>query len=243
MAKTVKLNAGKVILKNNAVSCTCCDVVPEACCMYPANGLGVIYEAEDLPEKIWMGPYDEWPSDPPYAVLVSRDGTIYGPHTEPASGDTHRVAHVSTGLWQRQLAAGGWGNLDSDDCLFFSPSQDFSYDLGGGLGFVRGFGVGLIWDNYLDTYEATCTTTSFGGSVTITNRTFVRESLCVWRSRNAQGQIDGQLYYRSLASEQEAIDIGKGRILWALSGTFRSDAGPYNSPAGTYGGCVVAGAE
>jgi hypothetical protein len=50
---TVKLQNGKVLLKDGKVSCTCCDgPEPEECCMYPADGLGDTYDEEDLPDVI-----------------------------------------------------------------------------------------------------------------------------------------------------------------------------------------------
>jgi hypothetical protein len=47
---TVKRNGEKVILKDGKVSCSCCD--EEECCMYPADRLGVDYQAEDLPDSL-----------------------------------------------------------------------------------------------------------------------------------------------------------------------------------------------
>jgi hypothetical protein len=48
---TVKRNGEKVILKGGKVSCSCCEE-PEECCMYPADRLGVDYQAEDLPDSL-----------------------------------------------------------------------------------------------------------------------------------------------------------------------------------------------
>jgi hypothetical protein len=48
---TIKRNGEKVILKGGKVSCSCCEE-PEECCMYPADRLGVDYQAEDLPDSL-----------------------------------------------------------------------------------------------------------------------------------------------------------------------------------------------
>jgi hypothetical protein len=57
---TVKLQNGKVLLKDGKVSCTCCAVEPD-CCMYPADELGFIFEATELPATLygkWAGRAD-----------------------------------------------------------------------------------------------------------------------------------------------------------------------------------------
>jgi hypothetical protein len=44
---TIKLNDGKVVLKDGRASCSCC--AEPACCMYAADGA---YDADDLPEAV-----------------------------------------------------------------------------------------------------------------------------------------------------------------------------------------------
>jgi hypothetical protein len=247
---TVKLNVtegiARVILKTTdgltRVSCACCDNVPDACCMYPAGNLGVTYLEEDLPESVWFEAVDLWPTD--YVALVERDGTTYGPHTEPSSGRAHRL-RIFGGQWIYQIYENdSWGGaFESGNCLFESLEQDEAELQNPEL--PTQFGRGLyVVDNFADSYTATCTTI-VGGQTVTTTKTYDREGLCVWRSRNQNGDVDGSLYYRTNASEQDAINFGTGRILWALSGAgFRTaDDGPYNSPAGSYGSngqCVVA---
>jgi hypothetical protein len=46
---TVKLQNGKVVMNNGKVSCACCET---ECCPYPADLLGVTYQAEDLPDEV-----------------------------------------------------------------------------------------------------------------------------------------------------------------------------------------------
>jgi hypothetical protein len=123
----------------------------------------------------------------------------------------------------------GFQDTAGNGCLIYRPLSE---------------NLARIKDNFSDTYEATCTST-VGGQTTQTTRTYTREGLCVWRSRNQNGDVDGELYYRTLASVEEAERFGMGRILWSLGGAgFRTpDDGPYNSPAGRYGRngqCVVA---
>jgi hypothetical protein len=53
---TVKLQNGKVLLKDGKVSCTCCESPEPGCCMYPAAGLGDTFFAADLPATL----YGKW---------------------------------------------------------------------------------------------------------------------------------------------------------------------------------------
>ena len=48
-----------------------------------------------------------------------------------------------------------------------------------------------VFDDFLDSYTATCTVTA-NGVTTVTTKTYNREGLCVWRARE-HGEIDGQL--------------------------------------------------
>jgi hypothetical protein len=249
---TIKLNNGRVILKttegNTRVSCSCCgESIPDQCYMYPGDKLNITYSEEDLPTELWMTTYDLWPED--YAILVQRELLTWGPHAPPQGGGLHRVTYqtppaVPGQFWERQLFNdNAWGALDTGDALFGSLEQNaFDSDIPG-LPTIYGAGPGGIYDNFADAYTATCTTDE--GT---TSKTYYREGLCVWRSRNNNDEVDGALYYRTNASEQEALDFGMGRILWALSGAgFRTQGdGPYNSPAGSYGAggrCVVVAAE
>jgi hypothetical protein len=75
---TVKLQNGKVILKNGNVSCTCCDTEPD-CCMYPADGLGDTYEAADLPDELnikWQEMVDDELTDI-FVGSISKSGSGY----------------------------------------------------------------------------------------------------------------------------------------------------------------------
>ena len=193
--------------------------------------------------------------DPFEFFTLERDGLTYG----PILYDSFRPPLVATGLRARFIG-GGWlaEDLGADglwtprsnfrsDCLFFSsvqeeaplsqitfPEEDDFYAVNLG---------GLFQDTFNDTYQSICTVTIAGQTLT-TTKTYNREGLCVWRSRNQNGDVDGSLYYRTLASAEEAERFGKGRILWSLSGAgFRTEGdGPYNSPAGRYGAngqCVV----
>jgi len=87
---TIKLQGGKVLLKDGKVSCSCC----EPCCMYPADGLGDTYEAADLPATL----YGKWAD--------RADGTF------TKSGDEYTLGTVTI-----RVNAGGtaWEFHDSDD--------------------------------------------------------------------------------------------------------------------------------
>jgi len=229
--------ATRIIVKSDGgevkVSCSCCLSIPEFCCPYPASQLGVTYDRQDLPAEI--------------TVVV--DGVNYVETTLTESGstfyagsDTRIVLAVQTWIAQ-EVDGPGWAafqNYSPQDCLIFNDNQNEEQAIQWP---PPATDQTYLTDKFSDIYIATCTRT-INGATTTTIKTYYREELCVWRSRTEENEEDGALYYRSDADEGQAIEFGKGRILWALSGAgFRSENdGPYNSPAGHYGPnkeCVV----
>jgi hypothetical protein len=207
--------------------------------MYPVGGIGVLFELEDIPESARMinnntvgGALQEF-------VLEKNIGGNAGPFEYSIYGNYGQFGQgpaVLAGFGEYHLAEAqaqpGQGECLFNDKLTETPTAGS----GSGVNF-------WLFDEFSDTYEATCTITA-GGQTIQTTRTYTREHLCVWRSRNQNGDVDGELYYRTLASVEEAERFGMGRILWSLSGVgFRTEGdGPYNSPAGRYGQngqCVV----
>jgi len=231
----VTLIVTKKVDGETRVSCECCqEDLPDTCCMYPASGLGVLYDEEDLPLELTINPYDLNSGVSAISVNVERDGLIYGPHDFGGTYQQRLILSQTNSLWEFQftLASSPWETLDINNCLFEQESaEETIFD-----------GAGGVTDRFADSYTAECTTT-VNGQTTITTRTYVREALCIWRSRNQDGDITGQLYYRNDATPAEAEQIGRGRVLWRLDGAgYRSDEGPYTSPEGTYGEnpeCVV----
>ena len=215
------------------VSCACCDALTEVCCPYEANKLGVLYDREDLPEQV---------------ELVVSGGENFVNLSLVSSG----VAYYTGGDSRIRLGVQAWIAEERDGLLWagyqdYAPSDCLIGDPSGQQGQVWPLPATedtYVADKFADTYVATCT----GSNNVVTSKTYNREGMCVWRSRNNDGEVDGELYYRTHATEEEAARIGKGRILWGLSGTgFRSaNDGPYNSPAGIYGAqrqCSVEAAE
>jgi len=90
-AFTLKRNGEKLILKDGKVSCTCCE--PD-CCMYPANGLGDTYNADDLPDTV----YAKWQSR--IDGTMAKSGSGY-------ESDTVVIRRNSTNT--------AWEFYDSDD--------------------------------------------------------------------------------------------------------------------------------
>jgi hypothetical protein len=127
---TVKLQNGKVILKDGKVSCSCCAVEPD-CCMYPADKLGATpgFVAADLPATL----YGKWAD--------RADGTF------TKSGDEYTLGTVTI-----RVNAGGtaWEFYDSDD--------DATLTIGNCL--IRGDGGltpgdDTVEDQFADCYEVT----------------------------------------------------------------------------------------
>lgn len=172
-------------------------------------------------------------------TLTANGPNIYEGY--PSDGVLHRLAIGTAGVagaWELEgvdptPGAGGWSGVQDwapQPCLFWDYSDaggpDWPLtppDLEGSGGFS------YPDDDFLDTYTAT--------SPNGPTLTMVRESLCVWRSRNANGDVDNVLYYDTKANEQALANSGGaiGAILWRFNGVRRTDAGPYNSPEGVYG--------
>jgi hypothetical protein len=226
---TIKLSDGKVVLKTDEgvtrASCTCCaEDIPDECCMYPAVGLDTIYSQEDLPETVVARGQDN-----AYAIQFQKTQGISPPYEGEAEGQQVRI-NLAGGVWSVESYDEGndsWTGFQDtapNPCLIFDPPSE---------------NAARVEDTFADTYTSTCTT-----DTGTTTKTYEREGLCVWYSRNANNEIDGALYYRTNATQEEANEFGLGRVLWALSEAgFRTEGdGPYNSPAGSYGAngpCVV----
>jgi hypothetical protein len=193
--------------------------------MYPAEDLDVIYKLDDLPESLTIVSTDlgytipnmQFTNSLPNIYEGELDGELAILRTRPLAGGAP--------VWELEGADGG-GAQDwvGEVCLFYddsatSPSWPRIYPDN------RAFAV----DHFKDSYTAT--------SINGPTLTMVRESLCIWRSRNASGNVDNSLYYDTKANEQNLANNGGvlGRILWRFNGVYRTDAGPYNSPEGVYG--------
>lgn len=239
----VTLIVTKKVDGETRVSCECCqEDLPDTCCMYPIDKLGILFDEEDWPEEgaFYHNETESGSVAGPIILeknlaTVGNERVIYGNFGNNGLGGT-AVYYLPSDLVeyffrQGQIDPGGGGCLFRDK---FDEQQQPVADPNGGS----------IWffDNFADSYTAECTTT-INGQTTTTTRTYVREALCIWRSRNQDGDITGQLYYRTNATPAEAEEIGRGRVLWRLDGAgYRSDEGPYTSPEGTYGEnpeCVV----
>lgn len=195
--------------------------------MYSASGLfDGIYSIEDLPESVEYVTNFSDTGNPISVILnlnenaeIEEFSVFYGQRTYPNPPDQY--IYWSLSLWWDV-----WGQIGpiDRDCLFtdrflnapeFSPGPEYTiYTL----------------DLFADTYQVTCAN---GVSATL-----VREAQCSWVQRDGGGRIINQLYYRN-ATAAEANEFGAGRVLWAFNGQIRTDAGPYNSPAGNYGACEV----
>lgn len=209
------------------VSCTCCDE-PAFCCMYPFLGYNNFYTFEDLPNELFVEGGFAVGENSNFTKLAAPEVNDIGVviiyeapsvnFPEPEDFNEKQFIGIYDGEWvtYAPFALDGAG-----ECLIRSDENG---------DFLESW---FIQDTFADTYTATCTTT-IGGNTTTTTFTLYREGLCVWRARNEQGAVTNQLFYRTLAEGPNS-----GSVLWALDGTQRTDEGPYNSPAGTYGDCVV----
>jgi hypothetical protein len=187
---TVKIQNGKVILKDGKVSCSCC----EGCCMYPAEGLGVTYEAADLPDTLWVnvgGTVDE---------EFTRDGSRYKNAENTLEivnvGDSWRLQLIST---SEDLDAGFEGCLITGDGNY-TPGDD------------------TVEDQFADCYEVTWNDDG-ARSANVT-----RQDLCNWtgtdnesgsvrlryNSTTTKWEVIASLGTEAKDSNQSAPDAGAG---------------------------------
>jgi hypothetical protein len=204
--------------------------------MYPLDKLNILFTEEDWPEEgvfyhnnneddSLTGPIilEKQFSTVDFGDIVGRG--IYGSfpplNVVAQTGVYYFPSILEAGYFYRQAQTDPGGNNCLFDDQFNEENQPSPAEPGGSS----------IWwfDNFKDTYTAT--------SVNGPTLTMVRETQCIWRSRNANGDVDNTLYYDTSANEQNLANNGGvlGRILWRFNGVYRTDAGPYNSPEGVYG--------
>jgi hypothetical protein len=211
---TVKLQNGKVILKDGKVSCTCCDgPEPGECCLYPASGLGDTYEAADLPDAVTIGGRN-----------FTRSGSVFYEDDGPAL-----IEEMGGGNWVLQDFDG-----DEEGGDYFGICLIGEYD---------GPTVGLVVeDQFADCYEVS--NPGNGNDVAAGTVQVFRVSLCRWESANFNdGPISNALRASlEYLSGGEFEDDPRGDLWSAFSGTLQAESPAggvkesLSSPLGTYEG-------
>jgi hypothetical protein len=156
---TVKLQNGKVILKDGKVSCSCCAVEPD-CCMYPADGLGDTYEAADLPDELnikWQEMVDDELTDI-FVGSISKSGSGYVNGTVSLTIINGKWTLKDTSTDPETVRAIGNCLITGDGN--YTPGDD------------------TVEDQFEDTYDVTTPT----GSGTV-----ARVSLCRWEGETTDG--------------------------------------------------------
>lgn len=211
---TVKLQDGKVILKNGKVSCSCCG---GECCMYPAQALiDGLYTADDLPDEVLLFNAN-W--SPPEGTILTKNGSIYeGPDITISARSPDPLLPID---WILDTPE-GWEyvNVNSPNCLF----EEDLYD---------GVGQGAI-DQFADTY----TVTTSNESVLVS-----RQSLCVWSGLDSCGNAwqlvygdssditpTGELRWNIIDAEVSS----PCQVPPTIRGISWKDPGENNSPVGSY---------
>jgi hypothetical protein len=205
--------------------------------MYPIDKLNILFTEDDWPEEgvfYHNNNADDSLTGP--LILQKQFSTvdagdiigrgIYGSfpplNVSAQTGVYYFPQFLNAGYFYRQAQTDPGGN----NCLFDDQFNEENQPSPAAPG-----GSSIWWfDNFKDTY--TVTQTQPARTFTVT-----RETQCIWRSRNENGDVDNVLYYDTKANEQTLANSGGaiGAILWRFNGSRRTDAGPYNSPAGEYG--------
>jgi hypothetical protein len=238
MPLPIKLTAGgkvitKVVNGVTRISCECCEEpqpTPE-CCFYPIESLGTGFLEEDLPEE----------------------GIFYHNNTGPLSGPFTLQRNSGSGTLGEKLLYGSFGNFNlGGRAIYYFPAVPDEYhrrqdqiDPGGGRCLfddrfdeengpapAQGPGRSIWWfDNFKDTYTISAYSkpyASLGADPPEFTQEVHRVSLCEWKPLEEDFPI---LYYTTFAGA-----VSDRRNMWVLDFYLRIDGGPYNSPAGEYGG-------
>jgi hypothetical protein len=215
----------KIINNQRRVSCSCC----EACCPYDANQLGIGYNEIDLPDVIsfatdFRAEEEQDRTYNPLIVNATRNGSTY--ITEPYTLTIERDPENITLTFISRIVRGFddfsgtfvWGVEQDEDVPVSNsgPCLLRTFDGSIELGDVQ-------WrDKFLDAYAVT---TALGGFPVF------RESLCSWSGFDPNYGPTGS----NVTLLLNPASAGRPRnALWTFAGFPRQDAGPYNSPLGTY---------
>ena len=194
----------KVVDGNRLVSCACCETV---CCMYPADQLGVGYTADDLPDTIDVSGQI---MGVPTRIIVSRNGSQYGPFNQSTSGG---VTFTDTLLVDLNVSGNlAWlFNSDAigDPCLFLADnSEQYVVD---------------------DTFEDFYTVEFLDGKQVVVNR----ETRCSWFGT---ATIDGFEYEASIGYNDQTFQWEAGFSTTDITSGVNPKDGNQNTPVGTYSG-------
>jgi hypothetical protein len=215
---TVKLQNGKVLLKDGKVSCTCCESEPD-CCMYPADMLGTEggYTAEDLPDVLDMRLNCENIGEE--TIEMTRHGSTY---TGAGVDFDYRIAindDVSPKRWQISYDDGIWVPL-------FGES--------GGLCLVSEYQEACVEDQFADCYEVTWDDDGTRSA------TVQRISLCKWEGIDYRDQRV-VLFYSDTSTEWgvQVIRGAENDEFFPDNRTKDSDQSAPDAGDGEYGGFIV----
>jgi hypothetical protein len=220
---------GKLALTASGKIKTCgCDPEPEpSCCMYPADGLGVTYEAEDLPDQIAIQPggiHD-------YNGIYTKSGSEY--NYTGVWEYALRVFDTGEGKVWRLTTFDGFtlDDWESDVCLItgdgnLTPGDD------------------VVEDQFADCYEVDFSAyVGSAGAAIIVNRV----SQCVWRTA-ITGSICGTTADSAGLEEfivtltyNEGIDKWSVSITIATTEEFEFDS--EFGPPSIYWRCIASGAS
>jgi hypothetical protein len=221
---TVKIQNGKVILKDGKVSCTCC----EGCCMYPAEGLGVTYDLDDLPDAITAFGSDlqkrtsGFPGSEFANVIVGylKEGAPeYGDYAIVRNSevlDNWQVWSFDNDEWDRGAGFGGVGNclIQGDGNL--TPGND------------------IVEDQFADCYEVTWDDDGTRSAIV------QRASLCVWEGIDFRDQPVVLFYSDTLTKWGVEVVRGAGNDEFNPDNrTKDSDQSAPDAGDGEYGGFIV----
>jgi hypothetical protein len=212
---TIKRAGNRIITKvvngQRRVSCSCCPSDVE-CCMYPAQGFyDGLYTEQDLPDEIYLPPFDLSAVDQSYVgEVIQRNGTIYGPAQHPTN---QRIEFVEDSFG-RPIWAWYTGDfvIFDEDCLVseipgFQGAQRETMDL------------------FADTYTVERRTETLTGPPDATF-TITRESLCRWCGFDP-------LLESTICLEYNAPTFA-GQGHWSIGGFGEAPPRNNSSPAGNY---------
>jgi hypothetical protein len=193
----------KVVNGQRRVSCSCCEGEP-FCCMYPADELGNLYGADDLPDAVTVNWTDR------FVGSMSKSGSGYA-----GGGATLQVVN---GIWQLSDSD---GTRNVGRCLIRGDGNLTQGD-------------DLVEDQFEDQYNVQIVFNPDGPFPSTVNRTVTRVSLCQWRYDDESFESVRIEFRGNMIFINEFSQKWRGIYVDIIRGADAVNAPNQNSPIGEY---------
>jgi hypothetical protein len=215
---TIKLDDGKVVLKDGRAACSCC--IDPACCMYNAILLSEgFFTIEDLPEEVEL--YNNNTADlQPESVVLSRTNVsspagniVYGSYNNGIGPYITYSSAAKTYVPEVNQIGPEIGNCLLDDVRTNPPIAAV------GVGGATLFSV-WVFDTFKDTYRVKLTSAALQAGQA--EEVIVRQELCFWAGEQ----------FQMIFNDTPSPGFGYGWFLDIPDGSAQK-TGPQSTPVGS----------